>query len=120
MHVKRQNVQVSVVNNNMTGVMCSVSNCAFNKENQCCNSSICIGGKSAAQSSKTYCSNFQEFNGLLSLNENGKSSIDIECEAEKCIHNKSGECHAKNIIINSDNINEYNDTMCGSFEVDKK
>lgn len=119
MHVKRQNVQVSVVNNNMTGLMCSVSNCAFNKGNQCCNSSICIGGKSAEKSSKTYCSSFQEANSLISLNEYGKSSIDIECEAEKCIHNKDGECYAKNIIINSDNLNEYNDTMCGSFEVGK-
>lgn len=101
----------------MTGLMCSVSNCAFNKENQCCKSSICVGGKSAANASNTYCSSFQEVNFLVSLNENEKSSIDIECEAENCIHNQDGECHAKNIVISIDNISEYNDTMCDSFEL---
>lgn len=101
----------------MTGLMCSVSNCAFNKDNQCCNSYISIGGKLAFQSKSTYCSSFQEVSSLVSLNDHGKSSVDIECEAENCIHNKDGECHAKNIIISSENISEYNDTMCGSFEI---
>lgn len=116
-YAKRQNVQVSVANNNMTGLMCSVTSCAFNKENRCCNNSICVGGKLASQSSNTYCSSFQEAKFLVSLNEHGKNSVDIECEAENCIHNKDGECNAQNILISSDNINEYNDTMCGSFEV---
>ncbi|MBB6623498.1 DUF1540 domain-containing protein [Clostridium gasigenes] len=117
MNVEKQNVQVSLANNNMTGLMCSVTSCAFNKENKCCNNSICVGGKLASQSSNTYCSSFQEAKFLVSLNENGKNSVYIECEAENCIHNKDGECNAENIIISSENINEYNDTMCGSFEV---
>lgn len=101
----------------MTGLMCSVSNCAFNKDNQCCNSYISIGGKLAFQSESTYCSSFQETNLLVSLNNYGKNSVEIECEAENCIHNDNGECTATNIIISSENINEYNDTMCGSFEI---
>lgn len=103
----------------MTELTCGVGKCAFNKDNMCMNNSICVGGRFASNVGNTYCSSFQQANFLVNLNEYGKSTVDIECEAENCIHNEQGECTAKNIVISSENVSEHNDTMCDSFVLKK-
>ncbi|MCI8326894.1 MAG: DUF1540 domain-containing protein [Lachnospiraceae bacterium] len=101
----------------MTKLECSVKSCAYNEEPYCCKGDITVGGSEAKNTSETCCSSFQEKTRDCACNSVGQKSEDIEinCKAEKCVHNENCKCDANRIGIVGGVAKECKDTQCASF-----
>ena len=101
----------------MTQLDCAVSNCMYNKDHYCGKGDITIGGANATVSSETCCESFRE-KGSGTSNSCGhpSSTIDIDCEAKKCIYNEDCKCQAGHIGVGgSSQACDCKETECASF-----
>lgn len=106
----------------MTTLGCSVSNCAYNKEELCCRPDIKVSGQDAASSCETCCSSFLDASGgaqnsISYVQPN--TSLDVHCDAESCEFNREQKCGADQISIRPDSGSgsapEQN-SQCESFQ----
>ncbi len=101
----------------MTQLDCTVTNCLYNKDCLCSKGDIIIGGNHAARSSDTCCESFRP-GGSAAVNSTGTASttVDIDCEAIRCIHNADCKCSASHIGIGGGNRAVCRtDTECADF-----
>lgn len=105
----------------MPNLSCGVGNCAYNQESLCSLNSVKVSGSFANQAESTCCANFVEKGGFTNAVENmGPADLatSVACEAEKCCHNESCQCHADSIDISGDYAQSQDNTNCASFEVE--
>lgn len=101
----------------MPNLHCSASNCTHNSQNQCCNSSIQVGGRSADKAKATSCESFAESTGAFTSSvQSPNPSLMISCEASNCIHNCESSCHADSVDISGASASACCDTKCSSFQ----
>ena len=84
----------------MTQLDCTVTNCLYNRDCLCSKGDITIGGKNATRAGDTCCESFRE-KGTNTMNSAAQASatVDIDCEATKCVHNENCKCAADHIGI---------------------
>lgn len=101
----------------MTKLECSVKNCIYNEEPYCCKGDIMVEGRDAKNTSETSCGSFRERTEQSGSNSVGhkSESIDIDCEAVKCIYNEDCKCSANRIGIVGGHATKSMDTQCASF-----
>ena len=84
----------------MTQLDCSVTSCLYNQDHYCSKDDITVGGSNAKKASDTCCESFRERTGSA-YNSTGQASstVNIDCEATSCVHNRSCKCCADSIGI---------------------
>lgn len=103
----------------MATLRCTVSQCMHNKQNQCCNQSIGVGGGiNASAADNTMCKDFVNGMGAMSSSsEVPNPNLQITCNAENCKHNLAGKCKADYVDISAMSVVSNScDTQCSSFE----
>ena len=102
----------------MTQLDCTATNCLYNKDSLCSKGDITIGGKNATRAGDTCCESFREKGSNTMMNSAGhaSASVDIECEATKCVHNENCKCSADHIGIGGgSNACKCQETECADF-----
>nr|WP_302596934.1 DUF1540 domain-containing protein [uncultured Cellulosilyticum sp.] len=101
----------------MPKLRCSASSCAHNQEECCCRGKINVAGEAASTSNETCCDNFFEDAGNArdAVSQEPMENIDIDCEAQNCVHNQSCKCHADYVDVNGYGANSAGETACSSF-----
>lgn len=101
----------------MTQLKCSAQTCIYNKDHYCSKGDIMVEGKDAKEPSGTCCGSFRERTRENASNTVGHPSrtIDVDCEAVKCIFNDDCKCTADEIGIMGSHACDCQDTECGSF-----
>ena len=101
----------------MAQIICTVTNCYYNKRQGCTAPALTVDGKNADESRRTCCDTFIEQKpGARSSVSEPKSNTDIKCEAVKCVYNQSEKCQAKNILVNGKNAEVPEETCCSTFK----
>lgn len=107
----------------MTNLHCEVNNCGNNKDNFCCRPDIRVGGPRSGASAQTFCANFVDARDSSGMPQNAidqtspNPSLDIHCEAEKCVYNQNRACSADTISIRTNRAsNGQIKTECASFQ----
>lgn len=101
----------------MPNLNCTASNCTHNTQNQCCNNSIQVGGRSADKSKATSCESFVESSGAFTNSvQTPNPSMSIGCEAANCVHNCDEACQASTVDISGASASSSCDTKCSSFQ----
>lgn len=102
----------------MTKLVCSVDTCAHNSDHYCCKNQIQVEGERAEMSSSTYCADFADKkNGCCNSTERPEESLEVCCDATKCMYNKSQKCHAAKIGIAGSNAKKMDQTECATFRM---
>ncbi|WP_296117450.1 DUF1540 domain-containing protein [uncultured Eubacterium sp.] len=84
----------------MTQLDCSVTSCLYNQDHYCAKEDITVGGSNAKKASDTCCESFRGKNGSASNSvSQASSTVDIDCEASSCVHNRDCKCCAESIGI---------------------
>lgn len=98
---------------------CSVVSCTHNADNCCCKGAILVDGVNAKTTEGTYCASFYERSEDSFRNhyETPDYTLHVDCEATKCVYNKSNECYADHIGISGGNARRNEETECSSFEI---
>ena len=100
----------------MANIVCTVSNCYFNKREGCTAPSLEVDGKRAEESRFTCCETFIEQKpGVRSSVHEPKSNTDIYCSAVKCVYNDRERCDAQRIVVNGKNAQHSEETCCSTF-----
>lgn len=101
----------------MTKLDCNVVNCAYNTENCCKRSDICVEGEDAGSPSATCCGSFAPKGCGCATNSTGCvcKDTDVKCEAVECMYNNSRMCHANHIGISGGHADRMRETECASF-----
>lgn len=100
----------------MPKLQCSVYSCSSNRTGYCCRPSIHVNGATAHTLSDTGCQSFAEntqtqmINGVHYTAPN--QSLDINCDAHRCIYNQNHKCTAEAVSINYGSFG----TECSSFK----
>ena len=102
----------------MTQLKCSAQTCMYNEDHYCCKGDILVEGRDANEPAGTCCSSFREReeNRMRNAMEHPSRSIEVDCEAVKCVFNKDCKCSAKEIGIAGSHASNSYDTECASFE----
>ena len=103
----------------MPKLVCSVENCTYNKDYLCSLNAIHVSGANAVESHSTSCRSFVDHrDSFSSCSHCGTPSgnVDIECEAEKCQHNKQCHCHADGIDVCGCGSHTSKGTECATFK----
>lgn len=100
----------------MTKLSCYVVSCSTNKDGCCCRPKIIVNGDHAQTCTDTCCSSYTYeseavVNAISFLEPN--RSVEIDCDACDCLHNKSHRCTARSIEINCHNCGG---TECAAFK----
>lgn len=103
----------------MPALKCSAITCVYNKEELCSKGDIQITGDMAKTPDQTSCGSFQERKGA-SMTDScasgcGCDTIQVDCEACKCMYNDDRKCSASQIGIAGPNATNSQQTMCGTF-----
>ena len=101
----------------MTQLDCTVTNCLYNRDCLCSKGDITIGGKNATRAGDTCCESFRE-KGTNTMNSAAQASatVDIDCEATKCVHNENCKCAADHIGIGGgSSACQCQETECADF-----
>lgn len=103
----------------MPVLTCAATTCIYNKDKLCSKGDIQVTGEHATYSDATSCGSFVE-RGSSASNRAGDtgcgcSTIDVRCEACKCVFNEKKKCSADQITIEGRNACESSETECGSF-----
>ena len=104
----------------MAELRCRISNCVYNKDEYCCKGDILVGGKHANESRDTSCESFVDRKGntYTSAMDHPSRTIQIDCEAAKCIYNHDYKCHADAVEIEGNrSACSSGETVCGTFKV---
>ncbi|MHC1748634.1 MAG: DUF1540 domain-containing protein [Cellulosilyticaceae bacterium] len=82
---------------------CSIHNCSYNRDNNCCIEAINVGQSGSTNAGHTCCNNFVSTEYTNSNEVHHPSiTVSIECEAAGCIHNNTGTCLASKVAIGGD------------------
>lgn len=101
----------------MPNIVCTVTNCYYNKREGCTAPTLKVDGKQADESKFTCCDTFIEQRpGVRSSVHEPKSNTNIECKATKCTYNDSQYCMAKRIVVNGKNAEHPEETCCSTFK----
>lgn len=103
----------------MTKLNCTVTSCRYNdnEAKRCSLDSIKVEGTTAEISDGTACASFAEKkdNMTNSCGCRPKTSLSIECMAEKCIYNSDCKCTAAHIDVAGDGACDFGETRCATF-----
>lgn len=103
----------------MPNLICSVENCTYNSSHLCALDRIHVSGSNAVESHSTSCRSFvnrsDSFSNCVSCGEPTERT-DIECEAQKCTHNKDCRCHADGIDVCGCGSRSSKGTECATFK----
>lgn len=102
----------------MAELKCGVENCSYNKDKYCCKGDIMVGGRHADDSKGTSCESFSQKRdgGYVSSLEHACKTINIDCEATKCVYNANYKCHAEHVDIKGMGANDCGQTECATFQ----
>lgn len=99
---------------------CSVKNCYYNKDSKCCREGIKVGGHDATVEDATYCSDFKErhdsFSSDCKCDTNPSKTLEVYCNAVKCVYNDNEKCRADKIGIKGNGAKHESQTECGTFK----
>lgn len=101
----------------MTQLDCTVTSCLYNRDCLCSKGDITVGGRDADRSGETCCESFCE-KGTNTMNSTGQAgtSVEIQCEACRCIHNENCKCTAAHIGIGGgSSVCQCRETECQDF-----
>ena len=101
----------------MPSLVCSVQNCVYNNAMYCSKGDIMVGGAEAEKCQDTCCESFREkgsgaFTGSLS---HPSPTINIDCEAVKCVYNEDYKCRAEHVDIRGCGACDCKETACATF-----
>lgn len=103
----------------MPALRCSAITCVYNKEELCSKGDILVTGDTANVPDQTSCGSFQERRGDSMTNSCaegcGCETIQVDCEAGRCVYNDNHKCIASQIGIAGSNATSSQQTMCGTF-----
>ena len=103
----------------MAELGCGVRNCVYNKEEYCCKGDIFVGGRQAKKEDDTCCESFVDRKGntYTSAMDHPSRTIQIDCEAAKCMYNRDYKCHADAVEIEGNrSACSCGETICGTFK----
>lgn len=105
----------------MTNLKCSAIHCFYNKEKLCCLETIQVNGVTATNQDATECGSFKENTREVYTNcacgaQNANRSLEIECNAKKCVYNTNCRCSAPAIDIAGESAVKSCDTECATFQ----
>lgn len=101
----------------MANIVCTVSNCYFNKKEGCTAPTLEVDGKEAKESRHTCCDTFIEQKpGVKSSVNEPRNETEISCKAVKCVYNNDEYCNAFRIVINGKNAQYPEETCCSTFK----
>lgn len=103
----------------MTKIACGVCECSHNKSGECYANFVSIVGETAQMDCDTCCSSFMDRVTYTELTDNvisGSSCDTLECKVKTCKHNDAFTCNLDHIKVNGDNVKEYSETNCLSFQ----
>lgn len=107
----------------MPALTCAATTCIYNKNRLCSKGDIKVTGEHATYPDATSCGSFVErgngASNAVSDTGCGCDTIDVRCEACKCVFNKNAKCSAGSIEIEGRNASEARETECGTFRCDK-
>ena len=102
----------------MTRLVCSVENCAYNKEHLCSLDEIKVDGEHATDSHSTCCASFrnssESYSNCVDC-ECAKTETEIECHAHNCTYNADCKCHADSIDVCGCGSDTARGTACSTF-----
>ncbi len=104
----------------MPNLICSVENCAYNKEHLCSLNEIHVGGTEAKSPEKTQCESFRnKSDGYTNYVDSGnvRKETEISCEATSCVYNDSKVCHAHGIDVCGCGASKSKYTACATFSI---
>lgn len=100
----------------MATIVCTVSNCYFNKREGCTAPALNVDGEKAHESRFTCCDTFIEQKpGVRSSVHEPKSNTEITCKASNCVYNDHEYCEASRIVVNGKNAKHSEETCCSTF-----
>lgn len=102
----------------MPSLVCSVENCAYNKEHLCGLNEIHVAGTSAVEAETTNCSSFRNQGDSYSNCAGcscGTKETEVDCDAHNCVHNSDCKCHANAIDVCGCGATNANYTACATF-----
>lgn len=103
----------------MPALKCSATTCIYNKQELCSKGDIQVTGNTANTADQTSCGSFQERKGDSMSNSCvsgcGCETIQVSCDACKCMYNDDRKCSASQIGIAGSNASNSQQTMCGTF-----
>lgn len=103
----------------MPNLSCGVDKCTYNQNDMCSLNTIKVNGSFAKQSKTTCCGSFVEKGGFTNAAVDvgeAEPATSVDCEAEKCCHNKNLKCHAESIDISGDYAQNQESTNCATFK----
>lgn len=101
----------------MANIVCTVSNCYYNKREGCTAPVLEVDGEKANESRFTCCDTFIEQRpGVRSSVQEPKGDTDIQCKAVKCVYNDNEHCDASRIVVNGKNAQHSEETCCSTFK----
>jgi hypothetical protein len=100
----------------MSHIVCTVSNCYYNKREGCTAPALDVDGEMADESRLTCCDTFIEQKpGMKSSVQEPKGETQISCKAKKCTYNDNERCDAQRIVVNGKNAQHTEETCCSTF-----
>lgn len=103
----------------MSELKCGVQNCTYNEDCLCCKGEIMIGGIHAGHSDDTCCESFAQkkegHDAFRSSLSHPSQTINIDCEAVKCIYNSNYKCIADHVDIKGNGAEKQQETLCATF-----
>lgn len=101
----------------MADLRCSVENCGYNKECLCTKGDINVGGMGANCVDDTCCESFRAAreDSYKSSLYHPQGTINIDCEATKCVYNEDYKCRAGHVDIKGCGACECKETACETF-----
>ncbi len=100
----------------MAQIVCTVSNCYFNKREGCTAPTLDVDGEQANESRFTSCDTFIEQKpGVRSSLSEPKSNTSINCKAVQCVYNGNEKCEATRVVVNGKNAENPEETCCSTF-----
>jgi hypothetical protein len=91
----------------------------YNKDSLCSRGNIEVMGDHATHADETCCGSFRERTEGRATNsigdEQGFEKIQINCKAESCTYNSTGNCTASAIDISGNNACTCGETACNTF-----
>ena len=104
---------------NMSELKCRVENCVYNLDRLCCRGDICVGGRHAERRDQTSCDSFVRHREGMDIYTSSiahpSETVQIDCEAEKCIYNRQYRCAAEHVDIRGLGAKNADGTSCESF-----
>lgn len=102
----------------MTYLECRALNCINNHSRLCCLEGIEVCGPGANHVNETCCASFMDeadSYGNTVDNRDAMPETEIECDAEKCVHNSEGYCAAEDVLIDGSYAHRKEATDCNTF-----